>query len=248
MDRIRSEVDQLGTYAVVRLAGELAVATVAPVRLALVKALVEQPDALLVDVADLRVTEPSALSVFAAVARQATDWPGTPLMICAPTPAVADLLEKGHYGPVGVFPSVAAAIDAVPTRSLSSLRDILLPTDDAPRRARDLTTGVCLRWDLPALIGPAGLVAAELVTNAVVHARTMIVFGIARRRRYLHIAVRDGSTDLPVAVPVPGRPLEPAAPRGLLLVDAVSRRWGSRLSPEGKVVWAMLDLYRPRLP
>ena len=236
---VRCAVDQLGTCLLVRLAGELSVATAPAVRTALVKHLVEQPDALLVDLSGLAIGEAQALSVFAAVRRQAALWPATPVLICRPDPPMAAQLAAGRYGRVEVFDTVAEAMTAASARRLSSIDEVLLPVTGATGRARDLVADACGMWDLPRLAGPASLVAAELVGNAVEHAGTMLSVRLTLTRRYLIIAVRDGSTAPPRWRG--GAPADVATGRGLMLVDAVARRWGSLVGDEGKVVWATVD-------
>jgi hypothetical protein len=120
------------------------------------------------------------------------------------------------------------------------LSDQLLPTPGAARHARDMVTEACAMADLAELIGPAGLVADELVANGVEHAGTLMTLRIISRAHYLHLAVGDGSPDPPRLPPLP----PPTAPRGrgLILVDAIATRWGWQPSSEGKVVWATLSM------
>jgi anti-anti-sigma regulatory factor len=236
---VRCDVETVGTRLLVHVTGDLSVATAPRLRMALFKCLMEQPDAVVLDVADLTVSEPQALWV---VARQAALWPGTPLLLCAPSKAVADLLAGG-YGGLPVLKSAEQALAVESRRRMASLSEVLLPASGAARQARDLATEACARWDLPQLVGPASLVSGELVTNAVVHARTMMDLRITRGRRYLIIAVRDGSAELPRLIPTP--PLDAEGRRGLRLVDSVVRRWGSLPDEDGKVVWATLPVSHP---
>ncbi len=241
---VRCEVQQHDSHALVRLDGVLTVTTAPHVRLTLLKCLAEQPDALLVDLAGLRVDEARALSLFTAVTRQAAMWPGTPLLLCAPTAATRALLARGGYGTPPVFATVDSALAAGRGRaSMPSMTDELLPVVGAARQARDRVTEACARWDLPALVGPASVVVSELVSNAVAHAHTMIALRLSLRRRYLHIAVRDGSSEEPRLATT--SPLAPGTGRGLLLVDAIARRWGSLPTTGGKVVWAVLSTDPP---
>ncbi|AEV83623.1 hypothetical protein ACWT_2818 [Actinoplanes sp. SE50] len=241
MPELHCDVDRLGTRLVVRVAGELSVPTASTLRTTLMKCLVDQPDAIVVDLTDTTVAGSAALSVFTAVARQAAFWPDTPLLVAAPDAGLAESLANGHSR-LTVFRSLARALAAEPRRHTRSIGDVLLPTLGAARRGRDLATEACTRWALPALAGPAGLVAGELVTNAVDHARTMADLRFTLSRRYLMIAVRDGSAEPPRCDP--GTTTDPAAPRGLMLVEAVSHRWGHLPTDGGKVVWAALSLPR----
>lgn len=224
----------------VRVSGVLTMSSASRVRTALLKCLAEQPDTLVVDVSGLAVPELAALSVFAAVARQAEMWPGTPVLLCATDAATVALVRTGRAGNLPVFPSVPAALASDDGRiRLPSITDELLPVSGAARRARDLVTEACGRWDQPELVGPASIVVSELVTNVVVHARTMMTLRLSLRRRYLHIAVRDGSIEEPRLVDT--SPLDATGGRGIALVDAVARRWGSLPTDGGKVVWAVLS-------
>ncbi|WP_157239137.1 ATP-binding protein [Catenuloplanes japonicus] len=245
MSAVGCEVDQVGTRLVVRLDGELTLASAPGVRAALSKCLVDVPDALIVDLAALRVAEPVALSVFRTVHWQAALWPGTPMLLCAPAGDTARLLAGGGYGRLAVYPSVTAALSARPARRMPMVGDTVLPTDGASRRARDLAEQACARWNLPALAAPAAMIAGELVTNAIVHARTMADLRLSLGRRHLVIAVRDGSAELPRVCEGPDA--SPATGRGLRLVEAFARRWGIMPAQGGKVVWAGVPLGQPRI-
>ncbi|WP_305784422.1 STAS domain-containing protein [Symbioplanes lichenis] len=243
MSEVRAEVEPMGRHLVVRLTGELTVATAPAVRTALTKCLAEQPDALVADLSGLTVPEPHALTVFRAVTYQAALWPGTPMLLCVPDPVLVTQLRNGGYGRRRLFATVAEALAVPSAPRLASISDIILPVSGASRQARQVVTAACERWELPHLAAPASLVAGELVTNAAVHARTLADLRLTRGHRYLMIAVRDGSTAPPRASTTPSP--DPAAPRGLLLVESVAHRWGTLPALGGKVVWATLQYEAP---
>ncbi|MBW0105295.1 ATP-binding protein [Pseudonocardia sp. KRD291] len=83
------------------------------------------------------------------------------------------------------------------------------------------------------------LVANELASNAVDHARTPFRVSIALREGRLRIEVTDGSRKMPVL-----QPHDPAAARGrgLQMVDHLAARWSCELVPAGKTVAAELPL------
>jgi len=86
----------------------------------------------------------------------------------------------------------------------------------------------------PDLVDAAGLLVSELVTNAVMHARTDVTLHVTVRRGVLRIEVTDGS---PV-VPTPRRASGLAGTgRGLQLVDRLSDRWGVDKARKGKTIW-----------
>lgn len=237
-------VDESEGLAVVTVRGLLDPAGTSGLRTALFRCLAEQPDALLVDVAAMRLDDESSLLLFATVARQAARWPGTPLLLCGLSPLGDRRLGEGRLGEgrpgaVPMHATVAEARLAVAAgrADVPSVSDQLLPVTGAVRHARNVVTEACLAWDLPQLVGPASLVVSELVANAIEHAGTMMTVQVTRRDRYVHIAVRDGSADEPVISPPAGLT---DRGRGLMLVSTVAVRWGCLPLQDGKVVWATL--------
>jgi anti-anti-sigma regulatory factor len=222
---------------IVTLTGELRLEDVASVRLRLMKSLAEQPEAVLIDVNGLRVEDPLSLAVFVAVARQATRWPGIPVLICTDTAETRAQFQGAAYRRLPLFRTIESAQRAATSyeRSLPTLSDEIIPIAGAPRHARNVVTDACVRWDLPRLAGPATLIANEFVCNVIAHANTMATLRLALRPRHLAIAVRDGSTAEPIGKTENDRP-----GRGLLLVEAMAGSWGWLPTEGGKVVWATL--------
>jgi anti-anti-sigma regulatory factor/anti-sigma regulatory factor (Ser/Thr protein kinase) len=236
-------VDDADGVAVVAVHGRLDLAATPRLRTVLLKCLAEQPEALLIDLSAMELGEDTCLSLFTAVARQAATWPGTPVLLCAPRPEVADRLARGRHGMLGVHEGVESARREMAAGRVvvPMVSDQLLPLSGAVRHARNLATEACAKWGLPDLVGPASLVVSELVSNAIEHAGTMMTVQLSRRSRYVHIAVRDGSPVEPRLIP-PGGPEGESAGRGLVLVDTLSVHWGSLPSRDGKVVWATLAI------
>ncbi len=87
------------------------------------------------------------------------------------------------------------------------------------------------------VVADVQIVATELVTNALLHGRPPVLFGLlaAVDGRPLRVEVHDVGPGVPT-VRHPG----PATPngRGLLLVDGTSSRWGVTPIGAGKTVWA----------
>ena len=89
------------------------------------------------------------------------------------------------------------------------------------------------------LADDASSLVSELVTNAVLHARTEITLSLEPCRDGLRVAVTDGSSVLPRWSP---HLATATSGRGLLLVERLSTRWGAEpLQGGGKVVWAEID-------
>jgi hypothetical protein len=221
-------------YPVLRLIGTLDAGTAPYVRSVLFAGLAQQPEALIVDVFDLEVADPEAVSVVHDVARETADWPAAHLVLCAPD-------GDGVWSQAGVpvWPTRAAALSAlgvpVPDRQVSLALD---PEVGAARRSRELVTEACNRWDLPELTGPASIIVTEMVNNVVAHARTPMTVRLALRGETMTVAVHDHNPTVP-------RFTGPAAPtsyggRGMMLIDSVARQWGNLPLDDGKVVWAIL--------
>lgn len=85
----------------------------------------------------------------------------------------------------------------------------------------------------------ATLLACELVTNGLVHGTGPVELRLRLTRDRLVLEAADGGHHMP-------RRRRAAADdedgRGLHLVATLADRWGARLTDEGKVVWAELDL------
>ncbi|MET7963955.1 STAS domain-containing protein [Micromonospora zamorensis] len=234
--RITCEVHTTAPVAVVRLTGALDLGTMRSVHHVLSDALVDQPDALVVDMAEVDVKDRLALSVFAAAARRAEEWPAVPVVLCAPSPVAARWLsESSTCRVVPVSPDCAEATRVA--GATLRMRARLEPVAEACRRARELVTDACTRWNLPDASGPAALVLSELVGNVVRHAGTPMQVTVTLRRPYLHLAVVDGSS---AQARPGGTDLHAEGGRGLLLVRELTQRWGSVPAGQGKAVWAML--------
>lgn len=108
------------------------------------------------------------------------------------------------------------------------------------RRARRLVADELRRCRCGALADVAELLTSELVTNALIHARTAITLVVEARDGRVRVMIGDA---LPVGVPEGRRrSLEDATTgRGLELVAALAARWGQDLRGDGKVVWFELE-------
>lgn len=82
------------------------------------------------------------------------------------------------------------------------------------------------------------VVVSELVTNSVLHAGTPSEVVVAVDEVRVRVEVHDGDPTLPtMRTPSP----ETVAGRGLMLVDALTDRWGCAPGTGGKVVWFEVD-------
>ncbi len=227
---------------VLAIAGRLDMAAAPQVRRALLKCAAGQPVAIVCDLSGVESVDPACATVFSPVAHPAVRWPDATVVLCCARPAVAAVLLRlrvPHFAPChDTLDEAAEHACSRPRHLLDLLR--LTPTRAAARRARSFVAEVCGRWGLDELTDKAKLVASELVTNAVVHARTGIELRLERRDGVLSVAVHDEDPRL-LRLVEPGRGAESG--RGLIVVAKVARSWGVRPDPRGgKVVWCTLSL------
>ena len=78
------------------------------------------------------------------------------------------------------------------------------------------------------------LLASELVTNAVLHARTDLIVRYMLHPGCVRIEVLDGNSRLPSPV---AAPLDATSGRGLALVQSLADNWGIERTAGGKTVW-----------
>jgi serine phosphatase RsbU (regulator of sigma subunit)/anti-sigma regulatory factor (Ser/Thr protein kinase) len=118
--------------------------------------------------------------------------------------------------------------------------EVTLPDEpQAVSCARRLVRATLRRWRIDNLCGNAELLISELVTNALRHGCGPIGVRLLRAATCLVVEVADGS-------PVPPAPriADPLAEagRGMQLIKLLARRWGTRPTPTGKIVWFELEI------
>lgn len=114
------------------------------------------------------------------------------------------------------------------------------PDTGAVESSRRLAARTMRTWSLLEREEHVTAIVAELVANAVRHARTPLELCLRRLPGRVRVEVRDGSPNMPkLYYP---EPLDEGQ-RGLFLVDRYATDWGASLTPDGgKVVWAEVSL------
>ncbi len=235
------DVQRRAPIAVVSLYGTLDQNTAARGVVALRDCLADAPTALLIDIGHLRIAASSALRPLLHLFDEVKDWPRTHIGVCGARPSSAALFEGGG---TAAYPDVETGIRAavtVPVDPRESIR--LAPDADAPAVARDFVIRTCDGWGLNRIAKLTTLIASELVTNAVIHARTPSVMTLRRTESALDVSVQDNDPR-PMYRPAPGATGAHNGDhgRGLLILEAMADSWGTLPTATGKVVWATVDL------
>ena len=227
--------------ALLRVTGVLDLITADALRRAVTRSLSAQPEALLVDVSGLEVSDPLGLRALSDVVCATAEWPRVPIVLCGAGPATTDALTASpECGDLSFAADCAKALQQIgeepePRR----IRVRLRPVPDACRQVRQLVTQACAAWQRTEAASTASLVATELVANVVRHAHTTMEFTLGLRNGRMCLTVRDGSRRLP-------RPADPgvkdAGGRGLRLVRELTDAWGVLPVSDGKVVWTQLGV------
>jgi anti-sigma regulatory factor (Ser/Thr protein kinase) len=191
----------------------------------------------------------SVLDAFAPASHYLRIWPGTALVAYAPEDSVREVLAQALVGERIVVPASMAAGEAQAFALLPRLQSVsmlLPPWPKSAAQARRVVRRALAEWELGDLDDAAALVTTELVSNAVVHAQTLLHLTLVRAGSQVRLAVRDrgggyaaSDPDLPYASSLHGR--------GLALVESCTQDWGVLPARRlGKTVWAVLEnCYEP---
>jgi anti-sigma regulatory factor (Ser/Thr protein kinase) len=116
----------------------------------------------------------------------------------------------------------------------SEARLALRPVPASAAMARQFVDDTLRGWGCDAFVDASRLLVSELVTNAVLHARTDMTLVIRLLRDGVRVEVTDAS---PVAPVVRNYEDEAMTGRGLSLVNDLAVRWGVEPEGSGKTVW-----------
>jgi anti-sigma regulatory factor (Ser/Thr protein kinase) len=107
--------------------------------------------------------------------------------------------------------------------------------------ARSLAKSVVLEWGRPDLADTAELLVSELVTNAIAASAALpgpvVRLWLAAESGSIIIRVWDASPAIPKRR-ISGPDCEDGW--GLILVESLSKQWGTCPEPTGKVVWVQI--------
>ncbi|TNH28645.1 ATP-binding protein [Micromonospora orduensis] len=175
--------------------------------------------------------------------RWATSQEGGPRLTLSANP----LTPTGRLlrATLGRHPVLGTALLDHPSRRTPSdprRAHLCLPADpQSPAAARKLVARHCRTWGMETVVDRAMVVTSELISNAVLHARTDIDITVTAMEKALRISVRDRAADAPHAAAPTAASQVSEGGRGLPIIAALTTRWGFFAFGDGKTVWAVID-------
>lgn len=222
--------------------GVLDRATYRTVRDAVIKAALDEPRAVVVDVNRLSVPSASAWTVFTSARWHVSVWPDVPILLVCGEPSVRRAIATGgvtRYVPV--HPTRLLALDAVRGQPLPLRRRARTELPIAAASvgvARAMVTDWLTQWRKRDLIPVAATVATVFVENVLDHTHSAPVLIVENYRDTVTVAVEDCSEHLPGRHEDADRGTEIVS--GLAIVSALCRAWGATPTSSGKTVWALV--------
>jgi anti-anti-sigma regulatory factor len=207
----------------------------------IMKATVERPSAVIVDVTALRVPEESAWSLFLGARWQPDARPGVPLLLVCANRSSREAIERiGVARLMPVYASDKTAMKAVARLARNKVRraQAQLPAHlTSLRESRQLVREWFTAWAQPGLIPVALVVVNVFIENVLEHTGSEPMMMIECDGPAATIAVTDASSTPALRLPSPAKGIDVS---GLAIVAALSRDWGSTPTATGKTVWAII--------
>jgi anti-sigma regulatory factor (Ser/Thr protein kinase) len=185
------------------------------------------PAVLLLQVSGLEDDGCSTLDWVRPLSTEAAKWPAVPVYVCG---------DAARRCSLPGYASLEEARRVWDDAELEERHSLALPASpQSCADAREFVAKVCQAWGIKRPVRLAQILISELVSNAVVHARTGLDVTVRRFGEGIELSVRDdGLAKLPAHLPPDPRGF------GLQLVEAMSDAWGSAPTGSGKVVWTRL--------
>jgi anti-anti-sigma factor len=228
------------SVAVLTVEGVLGTDNSAALRDSIVKATVDQPSAVIVNISKLTVPAESAWTAFLA-ARWQLAHPDVPIvLVCAhrETRETIANSEIACFMPVYSTEKAAAKALGRLTRRTVRRADAKLPADlSSLRESRRLVREWLTAWSQSTLIPVALVVVNVFVENVLEHTGSVPMMRVETDGATATIAVSDASGAPAARLDSPTKGIDVS---GLAIVEALSRAWGSTPTSSGKTVWAVI--------
>jgi anti-anti-sigma factor len=207
----------------------------------IMKATLDEPSAVLVNVSGLQVPAESTWSSFVGVRWQVHTRPSVPIVLVCADRAAREAITRSEVARfMSVYATEKSAMKALDRLTRRTVRhaDAQLPANltslrESRRLVREWLTG----WSQSALIPVALVVVNVFVENVLEHTGSVPMMRVETDGATATIAVSDASNTPALRLPSPDKGVDVS---GLAIVDALSRAWGSTPTSSGKTVWAVI--------
>lgn len=233
--------DRAGTVCLLTVKGVLDSSTYRALRDTVIKAALDEPDAVLVDVDGLDVPASSAWSVFTSARWHVSTWPDVPIvLVCSHAGRRRTIARTGVTRYVPVHATIGWALAAIEDGRRARWRArIELPASLASlRRAREFVAEWLGDWSHQELIPVATVVVNVFIENVLQHTGCGPVLILESDGDAVYVSVQDKCSTPAARHEDPYRGGERVS--GLAIIASVCRAWGSTPTPSGKTVWAVI--------
>ncbi|CAM4209716.1 anti-anti-sigma factor [Mycobacterium basiliense] len=213
----------------------------AALRDAIMKATLDEPSAVIVNVSALHVPQQPAWSIFVSARWQLDTQPNVPIvLVCANRTRREAITHTAVTRFMPVYPTEKGAMKAIGRLTNRKLRhaQTQLPSHlNSLRESRKLVREWLTSWSKPGLIPVALVIVNVFVENVLEHTGSDPVVRVDSDGATATIAVSDSSSAPAVRLQSPPKGIDVS---GLAIVEALCRVWGSTPTSSGKTVWAII--------
>lgn len=226
---------------VLSIGGLLDAGNYSALRDSIVKAILDKPSAVIVEVTALKVPTETAWSAFMSARWQLESRPDVPIvLVCTRRAAREAIAQTGIARFMPVYATEKGALKAIDKLTRRTLRhaNAQLPANlSSLRESRRLVREWLTAWKQPALIPVALVVVNVFLENVLEHTGSEPMIRLESDGATATIAVSDDSSAPALRLPSPAKGIDVS---GLAIVAALSRDWGSTPTSSGKTVWAVI--------
>ncbi len=240
MTGLRTSRSAVADACVLTAYGLLDDSTYLPLRDAIVKAALDEPVSVVVDITALSVRNDAALAVFTSARWQVSEWPDIPIgLVCAHDYRLNALRHNAITRYVPVFPTVQLAVTDLAADALRRyrrrVRVELPPLTSSSARSRQLTAQWLTAWSRTDFITAVSVIGTELVEIALTKSDGPVALRLETDGSTMAVAVQFTRS-----ASVVRREAVDGVVSELDLIAASCRVWGSHSGADGDIVWAVL--------
>jgi hypothetical protein len=220
--------------------GVLSAETYLPLRDAIVKAALDEPTSVVIEISGLSVREDPAWAVFTSARWQIAEWPDVPIGLVTHHGQDRNNLHRNgitRYVPVyATLEEALAELSADGQRRYRRRARASIPARASSiRLCRELTAQWLAEWSRTDFSHVASLVAAELVEAALAATDSSFALRLETDGSTVSVVVQH----VGIANPVRRKSTSDNV-SGLDLVAANSRAWGTYTTLSGNTIWAVV--------